>query len=476
MLFSSLVFICGFLLVAIVAYYFVPTRPLKNVYLLAISLLFYGWGEPKYLTLMLSCIAGNYIFALLAEKFEQRAGKAVMAAMLVFNLGILGYFKYADFLVETGNSWFGLSNPLPEVALPLGISFFTFQGISYVIDVYRREIPAWKNPLNVGLYVAFFPQLIAGPIVRCKTIAGEIHHRRESVQDFSDGITLFCVGFGKKVIFSNQFAIVADKMFGIAAAGDISVTAAWVGALFYALQIYFDFGGYSDMAIGLGRMFGFHFMKNFNYPYVSRSVSEFWRRWHISLGSWFRDYVYIPLGGSRVSRGRLFVNLLIVWFLTGLWHGANWTFIIWGLYYCFFLVIEKFTGLDKKLEKIPILSNILVMFIVLIGWVIFRADNIGDAVHYLESMFHLNGNPLTCVHTEFQLSENRMLLGLALLACLPFKDWFLKLTRQDGANLTATWFGKFAQLVMSAFVILVFMVSLASLAKGSYNPFIYFNF
>lgn len=476
MLFSSLAFICCFLFLTITIYYIIPSRRFKNVYLLCVSLFFYGWGELEYLYLLLICIIGNYIFALLAQKFRQEAGKPIMAGMVIFNLGILGYFKYADFLIATGNEWFGLANPLPEIALPLGISFFTFQGMSYVIDVYRKEIPAWKNPLDVGLYIAFFPQLIAGPIVRCKTIAASIHQRQENIQDFSDGIALFCVGLGKKVLFANSFAIGADKMFSIASTGSISVTAAWLGAIFYALQIYFDFSGYSDMAIGLGRMFGFHFMKNFNYPYISRSVSEFWRRWHISLGSWFRDYVYIPLGGSRVGKPRLVFNLAIVWFLTGLWHGANWTFILWGAYYGLFIIFEKLTGFDKKLEKLPIISNILILIIVLVGWVFFRADTLSDAIFYLQSMFHLNGNALTCANSVYQMSENYVLLILAIFACLPLKDWGLKLLKCDAKNLTATRRGQLVQVLVAIFAIFLLLASIASLAKGIYNPFIYFNF
>ena len=357
MLFSSVEFLCAFLPFTLLVYYLLPGRRLRNHFLLLMSLFFYAWGEPLYVLLMLTCIVGNYAFGLLAAAFHDSAGRwpsrLNLAAMLVFNLGLLAVYKYSSFVISNLNSAFGLNLADPGFVLPIGISFFTFQGMSYVLDVYRGQAQARLNVLDVGLYVAFFPQLIAGPIVRYNTIAAEIDGRREKWQDFAAGVDLFIIGLGKKVLLANNFALVVDKILDSGTyvyAQEMSVAAAWAAAIGYTLQIYFDFSGYSDMALGLGRMFGFHFLPNFNYPYIARSVTDFWRRWHISLSSWFRDYVYIPLGGNRVGKQRLVLNLLLVWLLTGLWHGANWTFIVWGLYYFCFLTLEKLTGLNKLLS------------------------------------------------------------------------------------------------------------------------------
>ncbi len=469
MLFSSIEFLCGFLPLTLLLYYLLPGRKLRNRFLLLMSLGFYAWGEPLYVLLMLACIAGNYCFGLLADKFRGKPGvKLVLALMLVFDLGLLGVFKYSGFVVESLNSALGLSLTVPSLALPIGISFFTFQGMSYVIDVYRGQAEVRRNLLDVGLYVAFFPQLIAGPIVRYNTIAAEIDGRKENWQDFTSGIDLFIIGLGKKVILANNFAIVADKLFDGGGYTSMSIGAAWVGAIAYTLQIYFDFGGYSDMAIGLGRMFGFHFLKNFNYPYIAHSVTDFWRRWHISLSSWFRDYVYIPLGGNRVSKGRLVLNLFAVWLLTGLWHGANWTFVAWGVYYFCFLVAEKLLGLDKKLAKLPGISNVLVLVIVTVGWVLFRAADISSALDYLGAMFGVFGNPLVDDAFIYQFSENKVHFLVAILACVPL---FPKLA-QLGEKLPYA----VRAVVRDCFLLIVLLVALAALAKGSYNPFIYFNF
>ncbi len=473
MLFSSIEFLCGFLPLVLLLYYLLPGRRLKNRFLLLASLGFYAWGEPVYVLLMLFCIAGNYTLGLLAQgRRGTSPGRAVMCAMLVFNLGLLGVFKYAGFIAASLNGALGLTLPVPQVVLPIGISFFTFQGMSYVIDVYRGEAQARRNLLDVGLYVSFFPQLIAGPIVRYNTIAAEIDGRRENWRDFCGGIDLFIIGLAKKVLLANNFAIVADKIFDAGGYAAISVGAAWIGAIAYTLQIYFDFGGYSDMAIGLGRMFGFHFLPNFNYPYIARSVTEFWRRWHMSLSSWFRDYVYIPLGGNRHGMGRQVLNLLAVWLLTGLWHGANWTFVAWGLYYFCFLVIEKLTGLSKRLPKVPLFSNLLVLLIVICGWVLFRAPDIAAAGEYLGAMFGVFGNPLADETFWYQFGENKVQLVLAVLAATPVLPWLgCKLPRIQTA-LGGRVFG----VTRDCFLLLIFLLALAALAKGSYNPFIYFNF
>ncbi len=473
MVFSSVEFLCGFLPVVLLLYFLLPGRRLKNRFLLLASLGFYAWGEPLYVLLMLACIAGNWALGLLADgRRGALPGRAALCLMLLFNLSLLGVFKYAGFVIESLNAAFALALPVPEVVLPIGISFFTFQGMSYVIDVYRGEAKARRNLLDVGLYVAFFPQLIAGPIVRYNTIAAEIDGRRENWQDLCAGIDLFIIGLAKKMLLANNFAIVADKLFNAGGYASLSVGAAWLGAIAYTLQIYFDFGGYSDMAIGLGRMFGFHFLPNFNYPYISRSVTEFWRRWHMSLSGWFRDYVYIPLGGNRRGRGRQVLNLFIVWLLTGLWHGANWTFLAWGLYYCLFLVIEKLTGLSEKLPKVPVLSNLLVLLVVICGWVLFRAPDIAGAGEYLGAMFGVFGNPLTDETFFYQLGENKVQLMLAALAATPVLPWLAKkLPRLQ----TFAWGLPFG-CCRDLFLLLLLLLGLASLAKGSFNPFIYFNF
>ena len=470
MLFSSVEFLCGFLPLTLLIYYLLPWRQARNRFLLLMSLGFYAWGEPLYLLVMLACIAANYAFGLLVDKYNgTRLVKPVLAAMLLFNLGLLGAFKYAAFVTTNINAALGLNLPVWQAALPLGISFFTFQGMSYVIDVYRGEAKVRKNLLDVGLYVSFFSALIAGPIVRYNTVAEEIDGRRENWRDFTSGIDLLLIGLGKKVILANNFAVVADKIFDAGGYENISVGAAWLGAVAYTLQIYFDFGGYSDMAIGLGRMFGFHFLPNFNYPYIAGSVTDFWRRWHISLSSWFRDYVYIPLGGNRKGQARMVLNLLAVWLLTGLWHGANWTFVAWGLYYFCFLVFEKLTGLAKILPKLPVISNLLVLLVVIIGWVLFRAADISSAAAYLGAMFGVFGNPAVDATFIFQLSENKVLLVIAALASTPIIPWLQsKLPRLTG-NMAVG-------LLRDCFLLLILLVVLASLAKGSYNPFIYFNF
>ena len=470
MLFSGIEFLCGFLPLVLLVYYLLPGRRVRNRFLLLTSLGFYAWGEPLYVLLMLACIAGNYLWGLLAAQYRGgRAGRAVIASMLVFNLGLLGVFKYAGFIIDNLNALFGQILPLWQVNLPIGISFFTFQGMSYVIDVYRGDAKVRRNILDVGLYVAFFPQLIAGPIVRYNTIAAEIDGRRENWRDFTAGVQLFIIGLAKKVILANNFAVAADKIFDAGGYEAISIGAAWLGAAAYTLQIYFDFGGYSDMAIGLGRMFGFHFLPNFNYPYISRSITEFWRRWHISLSAWFRDYVYIPLGGNRKGIARQILNLLAVWLLTGLWHGANWTFVAWGLYYFCFLALEKLTGLPKLLPKLPVISNLLVLCVVVIGWVIFRAADIQSAASYIGAMFGVFGNPLADDTFMFQLTENKVHFLLAAVCATPIIPWLKrKIPRVIGSP--------FFSVLRDICLLVIFLVALGALAKGSYNPFIYFNF
>jgi alginate O-acetyltransferase complex protein AlgI len=482
MVFSSLVFMFMFLPLVLLGYFVFLKKcslKVKNRFLLLASLFFYGWGEPIYVFLMIGCIFFNYCFGLWADKARieenRRSGHTAIVFMLICNLGILGIFKYTDFVLSNLNNLFGFNFPLPEIVLPIGISFFTFQGISYVIDVYRGQGQAQKNPLDVGLYIAFFPQLIAGPIVRYNTIAKEIKERRENVDDFADGISIFIMGLAKKAIIANNIAIVADKAFALSPTSELSVAMAWMGAIAYTLQIYFDFGGYSDMAIGLGRMFGFHFLANFNFPYISRSVSEFWRRWHISLGSWFRDYVYFPLGGSRVGKFRLVFNLLVVWFLTGLWHGANWTFICWGLFYFVWIAFEKVTGLGKKMERVPFISTVVVMFLVIMGWVMFRADSMTQAVQYMAAMFNGYGVGFWDANASMYLHDYKWFFIAGIIFALPVKQWIFGALNKNNA-LTDGKRSNILQILSIICLVVLLVVAIAFLAKGSYNPFIYFNF
>lgn len=473
MLFSSTFFLYIFLPLILILYYAVCKKQTsRNMLLLISSLGFYAWGEPKFVLVMLLSIIINYYFGLLVD--QSRGTPKVrwhLTLMVIFNLGIMGIFKYLGFAVETINLVSGIGLTVPQIALPIGISFFTFQSISYVVDVYRGHGKVLKNPLDVGLYISFFPQLIAGPIVRYETIANEIHHRKETEEDFASGIVRFIIGLSKKVLLSNQFALIADKAYALESSGTLSVGLAWLGAISYMLQIYYDFGGYSDMAIGLGRMFGFHFNENFNYPYIAKSVSDFWRRWHISLGTWFRDYVYIPLGGSRVGKVKLFRNLFVVWLLTGIWHGANWTFIVWGVYFGLLLMLEKFTGLDKWLTKSKVVGHIYTLFLVLMSWVFFRADSLGSAISYLKYMFGIGNMPVSSPLTILYFKENLSIFIIGILAALPFSIWMKKWYAMKSEKVQKAMKG----LAMLTLAIL-FFTAVSYLVKGTYNPFIYFNF
>lgn len=470
MLFASTVFIFAFLPAVLLLYYVVlkKFRTAQNILLLVASLLFYAWGEPKYVLIMILSIIVNYLFGLLVDKFRASKTKSrlVIALTVVFNLGVLYIFKYLMFTIENINSITGLHLSVPNIVLPIGISFFTFQAMSYVIDVYREKGEAQKNPLNVGLYISFFPQLIAGPIVRYETVAYQIKHREESFEKFSEGVCRFIIGLAKKVLLANTMAVVADYAFDMPNS-ELTVVMAWVGAIAYTFQIFFDFGGYSDMAIGLGKMFGFEFLENFNYPYISLSVSEFWRRWHMSLGTWFRDYVYFPLGGSRVkSKARLVFNLFVVWSLTGIWHGANWTFLCWGLMYFVLLTIEKLIGWEKKYpDKMKILRRIYTLFFVVMGWVLFRADSIGDAGAYFTTMF--GGGNLIDDATIYYALNYIVYFVIAILVSTPiFKNISAKINGNNPVVVAVSTVGLFVLLV----------VSVSYIVKGAYNPFIYFNF
>ena len=474
MLFSSTAFIYLFLPFTLVCYYgiFRRSRTMQNIFLLIMSLLFYGWGEPKFVFAMLGSITFNWFFGLLVNRAKIREekwkAKWFIAIDCILNLGMLFVFKYLNFTSDIIFSLFGGSSPIPKIVLPIGISFFTFQAMSYVLDVYRGHGEVQRNILNVGLYISFFPQLIAGPIVRYETVAEEIKYRKENPDDFFEGFTRFIIGLGKKVLLANNVALIADNVFGYAEVGTISMPLAWVGAIAYTLQIYFDFSGYSDMAIGLGKMFGFHFLENFNYPYISKSITEFWRRWHMSLGSWFRDYVYFPLGGSRVKKGRLILNLFAVWFLTGIWHGANWTFLVWGLMYFVLLVAEKLTGFTNKGGKITdSLKWIYTMLFVIIGWVIFRSESLTGAVDYLKSMFIYKSISVT--EFEFFKAIFSQSIAIFLTGIVCTTPALKKLGEKIKPNLITN-----AVYVLA--ITVIFVLSIASLVSSSYNPFIYFNF
>ena len=472
-LFSSSIFIFTFLPVVLFCYFvlFRKSRGLQNIFLLLASLFFYGWGEPKFVFVMIGSIIVNWLLALLVDKYREKKvlTKALLSLTVIVNLSLLFVFKYLNFTVNNLNHFLSNDIQIKSIALPIGISFFTFQAMSYVIDVYRKNGEVQKNPMNVGLYIAFFPQLIAGPIVRYQTIADQIKNRKETLSDFSDGIVRFITGFCKKIILSDTFALIADAAFDNRETNSVSF--AWIGAIAYTLQIYFDFGGYSDMGIGLGKMFGFHFLENFDYPYISTSVTEFWRRWHISLGSWFRDYVYFPLGGSRVEKKtRLVFNLFVVWFLTGVWHGANWTFILWGLMYFVLLVIEKLTDMPKS-KKFKPLRYVYTMFFVVIGWVLFRSENVSAAFDYIGSMFGLAGNGFLSDETLLYGSNYYMTFVIGIFASLPIVPFLKKKISTLPARSVSV-----IEVVEIIILFVFFFIALSYMVKGTYSPFIYFNF
>ena len=471
MVFSSLVFLCIFFPLVFLLHWVIPNRKVKNGLLLAASLLFYTYGEPVYILLMLTSALLNYVFALLIEKYEK---KLFLVLAVVANLAILGVFKYTGFLVSNVNALLGLALPVPQISLPVGISFFTFQALSYVIDVYRKEVAVQKNYGKLLLYISFFPQLIAGPIVRYKDIAREIDERTVTVRQIAFGLRRFIVGLGKKVLIANAMGAAADYIFNHGAA-NINILAAWIGAAAYLMQIYYDFSGYSDMAIGLGKMFGFHFKENFNHPYIASTVQEFWRRWHISLSSFFRDYVYIPLGGNRKGKFRTVLNRIIVFFLTGLWHGANWTFILWGLFHGFFLLLEEFVPLIKKLPKF--LRHIYTILAVTIGFVVFRADTIGEAVLYIGQMF--SGFDFSAGAMSFAIQALTPYFIAMLLAAIISCGPLAKLTeRISGLENKETLTAAENKLQIASFVLAFLLLGwcIIRLAGGSYNPFIYFRF
>lgn len=474
MLFTSTIFIFLFLPMVIFLYYTIfRNKYLKNIFLLIISLIFYAWGEPKFSIILMMSIVINYLFGDIIGRLDNSNNKSKIFLFIgiFLNLFILFIFKYLNFLVTVVNVYGDYDFKVPKVLLPIGISFFTFQGLSYLIDVYRNKKIVQKNPLELGLYIAFFPQLIAGPIVRYTEIDRQIKDRRENFQYISLGLCRFIIGLSKKILISNSMAVIADNAFSKIYLG-LSISFAWLGAIAYTLQIYYDFSGYSDMAIGLALIFGFLLPENFKYPYVSKSISEFWRRWHISLGSWFRDYIYFPLGGSRVlSYDKLIYNLFTVWILTGLWHGANWTFILWGGFYFVLITIEKITGFTKKIEeKYSYINHIYAMLAIILGWVLFRANTIGDAFKYIGYMFGINNDGVVDQITFMYIRENIIFLVLAIAFSMPIVEIInVKLRRYKKIK------GSLGVLY-SISVMMIFLICITYSIKGTYNPFIYFNF
>ncbi|WP_315168062.1 MBOAT family O-acyltransferase [Metaclostridioides mangenotii] len=471
MIFSSLIFLFSFLPIVFILYYLVSDK-LKNFVLLLASLFFYAWGEPKYIFLMLGSIAANYIFGLKVSSNNKKEKKLWLIISVIFNISLLVIFKYTNFFVDNINTLFNANISIPTIALPLGISFFTFQTMSYVIDVYRKDGDVQRNIFDLALYISLFPQLVAGPIVRYQTVDEQINKRTYSSDKFAVGVNRFICGLAKKVILSNQLGMVADGVFATNIA-NLSIAESWLGIICYSLQIYFDFSGYSDMAIGLGKMFGFNFFENFNYPYISQSVSEFWRRWHISLGSWFRDYVYIPLGGSRVSKFNLYRNLFIVWFLTGFWHGSSWNFIVWGLYYGILIALEK-SFLEKLLYKLPkMLRHIYLLFIVIIGWVFFRANDIGQALEFIQVMFGINANPIVNVNFKIYLIDYYYIVLAAIVLSTPI----LKTTKSLLLKINKDILHSNVAYLLHGFLLTSYMlVVIIMLCSSSYNPFLYFRF
>ena len=464
MVFSSLVFMFAYLPITLLAYYLVP-RQGRNIFLFIVNLIFYGWGEPRLVLLMVFNIFFNYIGGWLVDKYRADAKKKKLFLILtcVLDIGILAVFKYTGMITETLNMLPFLNIPELQISLPIGISFYTFQTMSYVIDVYRDDAPVSKNFINFGTYVALFPQLIAGPIVRYRDVAEQLVNRRETLEMFTKGVKLFMVGLAKKVIIANTMGTLTTNIF--ATTDENGVVGTWVGMIAYTFQIYFDFSGYSDMACGLGNMMGFEFLKNFNYPYIAKSITDFWRRWHISLSTWFKEYVYIPLGGNRKGVKRQILNLLIVWGLTGLWHGAAYNFVLWGLYYGLLLILEKFV-LKKFLDRLPsFVQHIYTLFIIIIGWGLFYFPDVGQLGEFMVDLFNF-GNGI-CGDQAFNLiMSNLPMLIIAAVASTPLATMLY--TRFEHT--------RFMWIPETLYCMGVLAVSTASLVNQSYNPFLYFRF
>lgn len=467
MLFSSSVFIFIFLPLVLFLYY-ISGKKIRNYILLLASLIFYAWGGVNYLKILMVSILINYIFGLLVDKTIDKKHLRMFFLILgiILNLALLFYYKYYDFFLENINTIFNMNLELKKIVLPIGISFFTFQGMSYIIDIYRNDGKVNKNIFSVALYISLFPQLVAGPIIKYKAVDEQIRNRKESIDYFSYGINRFVIGLGKKIIISDMLGAISDNIFLLANSSGIDMITAWIGAICYTLQIYFDFSGYSDMAIGLGHLFGFKFPENFNYPYISRSITEFWRRWHISLSTWFKEYLYIPLGGNR--RGNVYFNLVVVFLVTGLWHGASWNFVIWGLWHGLFMIIERLIRDKAWYKKIPLIIKIFItLFIVIIGWVLFKATTLKEGLRYLSIMFGLvNFSNITFEFTYFISRKFILLIIIGIIASTPIpKNIF---NRYKGI--------KAFELIKTILIILLFIVSIIFMVNSTYSPFIYFQF
>ncbi|HIY21163.1 MAG TPA: MBOAT family protein [Candidatus Flavonifractor merdigallinarum] len=466
MVFSSLYFLFLYLPIVLFVYYITPLR-WRNAWLLVVNLVFYGWGEPKYIVLMLFTILLDYAAGLVVARCKEQGrdteARVAVAVALVLNLAILFFFKYWDLVARTFQH-FGVDMPVLNLALPIGISFYTFQTMTYPVDVYRGDADAQKNVIHFGTFVTLFPQLIAGPIIKYKELADQMTHRTHSPEQFASGVQVFTVGLAKKVLLANNIGKLWDVYLALPTP-ELTVAGAWLGVLAFSLQLYFDFSGYSDMAVGLGRMLGFEFPRNFNYPYISKSITEFWRRWHISLGSWFREYLYIPLGGNRVSKPRLFFNLFVVWAATGIWHGASWNFLIWGLYFAVLIILEK-AFLGKLLEKLPaVVQHVYALFLVLVSWAIFAVEDFGHMGIYLKAMFGSAPGGLTSPSVGYYFSSFLPTLLVACLAATPL-----------AAKLWAKLSVKAVKVVLPVVVLAGLIFSTAYLVDASYNPFLYFRF
>ncbi len=476
MVFSSLFFLYLFLPLNLIFYYFAKTTKARNIVMLIFSLVFYAWGEPIYVLLLLFMTTCDWLISLYIEKQSPHSARAKLGLvmMAIINLGLLGFFKYGTFVLENVGYIVGKNLGSLDIILPIGISFYTFQLISYVVDVYRHDVSAQKNFATLLLYVSLFHQCIAGPIVRYKDICSELLERKATMQDIADGIWRFCFGLAKKAILANAMGKIADKLLVQGdALNNSTALALWIGVLAYSLQIYLDFSAYSDMAIGMGRMIGIHYRENFDYPYVSRSVTEFWRRWHISLGSFFRDYVYIPLGGNRKGKIRTYLNLFIVWFLTGLWHGASWNFVLWGLYFFVFILFEKLF-ISKLLAKDRIISHLYLVIIVYFGWILFRFEGTSDIFTVLRGMFGANGNSFTNFETNTILYSNIFILLFCAIVSTP-------IVRKIGSMVRYTYMDKKAVTAIYTvgriiIPLVLLLLSTAALVGDSFNPFLYFQF
>ena len=464
MLFSSMTFVFLFLPI-VCGLYFLTPKVARNYILLFASILFYAWGEPKYVAIMLMTIVVNYLGALLIDKYKQHK-KWILIGTILSDLGFLFYFKYFNFVMKNVNFAFGADIPFLDVIMPIGISFYTFQAISYVVDVYRGDVKVQKRLDKLALYICLFPQLIAGPIVKYHDIEDQIDNRQERFDKIVYGVKRFIVGLAKKMLIANTMGAVADKIFAMPVT-DFGTGIAWIGAIAYTFQIFYDFSGYSDMAIGLGSIFGFKFLENFNYPYISKSITEFWRRWHISLSTWFKEYLYIPLGGNRVAKSRMYLNLFLVFLATGIWHGAEWTFLVWGLWHGFFIIMEKWTGWHKKEGTLPITitQHIYTILVFIFGWVLFRAENITYAGQYFKNMLgFVKTNPVYSIN--YYIDNIEILTFIVAIICsMPiFRNIVLPITN------------KYKNIAVNTWIIALFVLSASAIAASTYNPFIYFRF